>query len=109
MSLINQKEDKNDGLFDKFYAYITCRKKQPTEKGKKRKEKVDDKLLSSEEYQKEYQLRQFLKKKQDEQLKIDKAKYHWSIVRRKVFVIKMISNTSGEMIFQMYKKKKEKQ
>ena len=108
MSLINQKEDKNDGLFDKFYAYITCRKKQSTEKDKKRKQTVDDKLLSSE-YQKEYQLRQFLKKKQDEQLKIDKAKYHWSIVRRKVFVIKMISNTSGEMIFQMYKKKKEKQ
>ena len=49
--------------------------------------------------EKEYNLQSFLKTtKTEEELKIDKARHHWNILKKKKKIIVMIGNTNDDMV-----------
>lgn len=57
---------------------------------------------------KEMMLIKYLKEKGVEQIKIDKARYNWNIIRKKMKVIHVMRNFSPEKVSKLYAVKREK-
>lgn len=68
----------------------------------KRKENMQDKFKGDMDafklMENEYLLKQVLRQRSEEQLKINRSKYYWSIVRKKIKVIRMMAKIGGDKV-----------
>jgi hypothetical protein len=51
--------------------------------------------------EKEYHLRKLLSQRSEEQQKINRAKFMWNLIRKKIKVIRMMAKIGGDKIQQM--------